>query len=141
MHSDGQRTRKHYGDQMTLNYRPQRSCGQGNSFTPICHSDHGGGLPQCMLGYPLPRRSPLPRRPPAKETPLPRRPPCQGDPPAKRPPCQGDPPAKRPPCQETPLPRRPPSKETPPPRRPPSRPTSKGEIEGDQIQAHTQGGN
>ena len=33
-------------------YRPQRSCGQGNIFTPVCHSVHRGGLPQCMLGYP-----------------------------------------------------------------------------------------
>ena len=36
-------------------YRPQRSCGQGNIFTPVCHSfcsqGGGGGVPQCMLGY------------------------------------------------------------------------------------------
>ena len=24
---------------------------QGNVFTPVCHSVHGGCLPQCMLGY------------------------------------------------------------------------------------------
>ena len=42
-------------------------------------------------------------------------PPCQVDPP-----CQGD---------------------TPLPGRPPSRPTPRGEIEGDQVQAHSQGGN
>ena len=24
-------------------YRPQRSCGQGNIFTPVCHSVHRGG--------------------------------------------------------------------------------------------------
>ena len=30
----------------------KRSLGQGNIFTPVCHSVHrGGGLPQCMLGY------------------------------------------------------------------------------------------
>ena len=29
-------------------YWPQRSCGQGSIFTPVCHSVHGGGLPQCM---------------------------------------------------------------------------------------------
>ena len=42
-----------------------------------------------------------------------------------------------PPAKETPPRRRrhPPAKETPP------RPTPKGEIEGDQVQAHTQGGN
>ena len=35
-------------------YRPQRSSGQGNIFTPVCHSVHRGGLPQCMLGcHPL----------------------------------------------------------------------------------------
>ena len=26
-----------------LCYRPQRSCGQGNIFTPVCHSVHRGG--------------------------------------------------------------------------------------------------
>ena len=33
--------------------RPQRSWGQGNVFTPVCHSVHWGRgcLPQCMLGY------------------------------------------------------------------------------------------
>ena len=64
--------------------------------------------------------------PPAKETPLP----CQGNPP--------------PPANDTPLlPRRHlPAKETPCQGYPsPTRPTAKGEIEGDQIQAHTQGGN
>ena len=25
-------------------YRPQRSCGQGNIFTPVCHSVHRGGF-------------------------------------------------------------------------------------------------
>ena len=28
----------------TLCYRPQRSCGQGNIFAPVCHSVHSGGL-------------------------------------------------------------------------------------------------
>ena len=63
---------------------------------------------------------------------------------AGRPPCQGDPPAR-----EIPLPRRPPCQGDPRSRHHPrrklkgirSRPTPKGEIEGDQIQAHTQGGN
>ena len=50
-----------------------------------CVSVHEGGLPQCMLGYHPPcqgdlPRSPLPRRPPSKETPLSRIPPCQGYP-------------------------------------------------------------
>ena len=59
---------------------------------------------------------------------------------AGRTPCQGDPPHQGdPPAGETPLPGRPPAKEAPLPGIR-SRPTSKGEIEGDQIQAHTQGG-
>ena len=37
-------------------YRPQWSCGQGYIFTPICHSVHRGGLPQCMLGCHTPPR-------------------------------------------------------------------------------------
>ena len=52
----------------TYYYRPQRSCGQGNIFTPVCHSVHRGVyLSACW------DTTPLPRRPPAKETPLPRR--------------------------------------------------------------------
>ena len=27
-----------------VNYRPKRSFGQGNIFTPVCHSVHGGGV-------------------------------------------------------------------------------------------------
>ena len=58
-------------------------------------------------------------------TPLPRRPPSQG-------------------AKETPLPRRPaPTKETPSQgakETPPPGPHPGGEIEGDQVQAHTQGG-
>ena len=68
-------------------YRPQWSCGQGNIFTPVCHSVHrgGGGLPHCMLGYHPPRsRHPLPpeqtrpdQTPPGADTPPgSRHPPC-----------------------------------------------------------------
>ena len=83
------------------------------------------------------------------------RPPCQGDPPeplARETPLQGDTPAR-----ESPLPGRPPCQRDPPARETPfpppgphprgklrgirSRPTPKGEMEGDQIQANTQGGN
>ena len=94
----------------------------------------GGGLAQCILGYP----------------------PCQGDTP-----CKGDPPAKETPSPPGPHPRgklrgirsRPtPKGETeggsdpgPHPRGKlrgiRSRPTPKGKIEGDQIQAHAKGGN
>ena len=45
-----------------LNYRPQRSCGQGNIFTPVCHSVHrgGGGSASMHAGIPPPG----PGRPP-----------------------------------------------------------------------------
>ena len=90
------------GSAVTLTfYRPQRSCGQGNIFTPVCHSVHRGGLTQCMLGCHQPptketppgrRHPPLPRR-----TPPPRRdPPGRRHPPAKETPCQGDPPKETP---------------------------------------------
>ena len=89
----------------------------------------------------------MPRRPPCQGDP-----PCKGDPPPRKPPCQGDPPPAKEisSCQgDPPLLRRPPCLGDPPPGPHPggklrgirSRPTPKGEIEGDQIQAHTQGGN
>ena len=86
-----------------------------------------------MLGY-IPQKTPLqvnPQgEPPAKETPLPSRPPYQGDPLPRRPPCQGDPLSKEtPPYQGDPLQGDPP------------KPTPRGEIEGNQVQAHNQGGN
>ena len=32
-------------------YQPQRSCGQGNVFTPICDSvNRGGAIPACIAG-------------------------------------------------------------------------------------------
>ena len=49
-------------------YRPKRSFGQGNIFTPVCHSVHGGVL----LARPPPRhREPPPRadNPPGWRTP------------------------------------------------------------------------
>ena len=48
-------------------YRPQRSC-EGYVFTPVCHSVHRGGLPQCMLGY---YPSPQTRHPPPTRQPCP----------------------------------------------------------------------
>ena len=29
----------------------KRSLGQGNIFTPVCHSVHGGGYPSMHLGH------------------------------------------------------------------------------------------
>ena len=56
-------------------YRPQRSCGQGNIFTPVCHSVHRGreNPPSPGGRTPLAGRPPLAgRTPPRKETPSPR---------------------------------------------------------------------
>ena len=56
-------------------YRPQRSCGQGNIFTPVCHSVHRGGgvLPKCMLEYHTPPEQTPPEQthPPRADTPPP----------------------------------------------------------------------
>ena len=79
-----------------IDYRPQRSCGQGYIFTPVCHSVHIG---VCL------------RDPPQEEAP----------PPRKETPCQGDPPTRETPQKETLLPRRPPARKTPLLRRPPPR--------------------
>ena len=64
-------------------YRPQRSC-EGYVFTRVCHSVHGGGLPQCMLGYPPPRS----RAPPGADPP-------GADPPGAEPPGSKHPPWSR----------------------------------------------
>ena len=65
---------------------------QGNVFTGVCDSVHGGGgLPQCMLGYPQsrpPRADPLQEQPP---------PPQEQIPPQSRPPKSRHPPGSRPP--------------------------------------------
>ena len=48
-------------------YRPQRSCGQGNIFTPVCHSVHRGGSASMHAGIPTPPDQvdpPGPGRPP-----------------------------------------------------------------------------
>ena len=39
-------------------FRPQRSCGQGNIFTPVCHSVHRGGSASVHAGMPTPRPDP-----------------------------------------------------------------------------------
>ena len=84
-------------------YRPQRSCGQGNIFTPVCHSVHRGGfLPQCMLGYQPPRTT---QNPPPGTTP-----------PGPHPPGTTPPRTRHPPVPDPPPPRtRPPPPGTTPP--------------------------
>ena len=75
-------------------YRPQRSC-EGCFYT--CVSVHGGGLPQCMLGY----HPPGPETPPGPGTlPLPADtlPPGPGTPRSRHPLGPGTPP---PPTQQT----------------------------------------
>ena len=47
----------------TNNYWPQRSCGQGNIFTPVCHSVHGGGGSSASVQAGIPP-------PPGADTPL-----------------------------------------------------------------------
>ena len=56
-------------------YRPQRSCGQGNIFTPVCHSfcSQGGGevcLSACWDTTPQTRHHPPQTRPPPEQTPI-----------------------------------------------------------------------
>ena len=67
-------------------YRPQRSCGQGNIFTPVCHSVHGGGGGSASVHAGIP--TPQTRPPPGADTPWTRPPP---------------PPRTRPPLDQTPL--------------------------------------
>ena len=57
-------------------YRPQRSCGQGNIFTPVCHSVHRG----VVVSHKALRQNPPPR---TRHTthPLDLTPPGQGTPP------------------------------------------------------------
>ena len=86
---------------LRLNYRPQRSCGQGYVFTRVCDSVNRGGLrrtpPHPRPGRPpRTRQTPLgPGRPPRDQG---EPPPDQAHPPGTRhtpPPDQGEPPPGR----------------------------------------------
>ena len=89
------------------NYRPQRSRGQGNIFTPVCHSVHRGDLPQCMLGC----QPPQGQTPPQQQTPPGTRPPSAADtPPGPDTPLGPDPPDQTPQSRQSPPP---PRKQTP----------------------------
>ena len=63
-------------------YRPQRSCGQANIFTPVCHSVHRGGSASVHAGIPPPP-PPGPGRPPLDQADTPH-PPGPGRPPWTR---------------------------------------------------------
>ena len=105
----------------------KRSLGQGYIFTGICHSlIRGVCLSACWDTLPAKETPPSSKEPPLLQGDPPRRLPSKETP-------QGDPSSKRPLSRKTP-------KETPLQGDPP-RPTPKGEIERDQIQAHTQGEN
>ena len=72
-------------------YRPQRSCGQGNIFTPVCHSVHRAWSASVHAGIP-----PLEQTPP-----LPRQTSSQ----SRHPPPRADPPGADTPQEQTPHPR------------------------------------
>ena len=73
----GRKERAPYGYPNYFITACKRSLGQGNIFTPVCHSVHGGGLPQCMLGYHPPDQAPPgPATPHAHQTRPPRRRTC-----------------------------------------------------------------
>ena len=85
-------------------YRPKRSLGQGNIFTPVCHSVHRGGRGSPSLGG-SPCQTPTP---PAWRTPPDQTPPPPGaDPPSM----ENPPPPEQTPPHQTP----PPDGEPPPP--------------------------
>ena len=62
----------HYIITIAVLLSPATKLGQGYIFTGICHSVNGGGLPQCMLGYPPPREQTTPQEQiPQKQAPPP----------------------------------------------------------------------
>ena len=90
-------------------YRPQRSCGQGNIFTPVCHSfcsQSGVCLSACWDTTPHPPE----QTPPEQTPPRSRHPPGADIPPGADPPEQTLPGAETPPEQTPP-------EQTPPPRK------------------------
>ena len=102
-----------YGGNQYIYYRPQRSCGQGNIFTPVILFTAGGVcLSACWdtpLGADTPQEQTLPREqtPPGSRTPWSRHPPQEQTPPGSRHPPGADPPGPDtpPPIWEQTLPR------------------------------------
>ena len=79
--------------QLVYYYRPQRSCGQGNTFTPVCHSfcSQGGVcLSACWDTTPPGPDQTIPEQtPPRDQTPPEQTPPCNQTPPGRHPPPRG----------------------------------------------------
>ena len=96
-------------------YRPQRSCGQGNIFTPVCHSFCSPGgvcLSACWDTTPRSRHPPE-QTPPWDQTPQSRHPQEQ-TPPVQTPPWDQTPPgADNPLGPDPPWDQSPPGKQTP----------------------------
>ena len=89
-------------------YRPQRTCGQGNIFTPVCHSfcSHGGrGSASVHAGMPHPPRADPPGAdiPREQTPPRSRHPPDQTPPKSRYPSLSRHPPGADPPGLDTPL--------------------------------------
>ena len=95
---------------VSINYRPQRSCGQGNIFTPVCHSfcSQGEGVCHSACWDTTPRS-----RHPPEQTP-------SGPHPPGPPPGDQTPPGPHPPLGPHPLGPHPP-RTTPPGPEPPPR--------------------
>ena len=93
-------------------YRPQRSCGQGNIFTLVCHSVHRGVSASVHAGIP---------HPPGADTPWEQTPPGAVTPTGADTPLAADTPRQQtPPWQQTPpRSRHPPRADNPPEQTPP----------------------
>ena len=74
-------------------YRPQRSCGQGNIFVPVCHSVQGGVSVSVHAGIPLPQEETP--TPPGADTPQEQTPWEQTPPQSRHPPEADTPPGSR----------------------------------------------
>ena len=104
------------------NYRPQRSCGQGNVFTPVCHSVHWRGV--CLSAcwdttppgsrHPLRADTPWEQTPPQQTPPRSRHPWEQTPPESRHPPRSRHPPSRHPPGADTLGSRHPPWSRHPP---------------------------
>ena len=65
-------------------YRPQRSCGPGNIFTPVCHSVHRGVFASVHTGTPHPHIPQSRHTPPPEQTPRRSRHPAGADTPQEQ---------------------------------------------------------